>query len=87
MILSDFPMFVGVKWIKFACKVTTQTTYTQHIPTEFKLDINESADSAEYSYSDFYFTTEHGFTGGTLVRHDNGKNMTGYHVTDTDVYV
>jgi hypothetical protein len=87
MILSDFPMFVGVKWIKFDCKVTTQTTYTQEIPMKIELDINHSTDRYEYSYSDYYFTTANGFIGGTRIRHDNGKNMTGYHVTDTDVFV
>ena len=83
---TEYDILFGVKWIKFDCKVTTQTTYTQEIPTQFKLNINESADRIEYSYADYYFTTTNGFIGGTQIKHDNGKNMTGYHVTDTDVY-
>jgi hypothetical protein len=87
MILSDFPMFVGVKWLKFDCKVTTKTTYTETIPMELKLNINHPANEPTYSYSDYYFTTDSGFSGGTNIRHENGRNMYGYHVTDTNVYI
>lgn len=86
MILSDFPVFLGVKWSKFDCKVTTKTTYTETTPTLFTFSINQPADKYAYSYADYYFTTDQGFIGRNEIKHDNGKNMSGYLVHDTDVW-
>ena len=87
MIISDFPVFLGVKWLKFDCRVTTKTTYTDAGFKLIDLHINQPADEYAYSYADYYFTTDQGFIGTNQIRHNNGKNMTGYHVTDTDVYL
>lgn len=86
MILSDFPVFLGVKWLKFNCNVVTTTTYEQWVyPSNIPLRIRHYDNQKHTCYLDYYFTTDYGFIGSNEQK-CYGNAMTGYYVSSDSVY-
>lgn len=87
MILSDFPMFVGVKWLKYSCNVTRTTTYEKWpdpSPNE-RPTFRVPNGQGHSCYTGYTFSSERGFEGtGHSVRY--GKDLSGYYeITPTYV--
>lgn len=85
MILSDFPMFVGVKWLKYSCNVVTNTTYEQWPdPSPNARPVFGLPNGIGHScYTGYTFSRERGFEGtGHSVRY--GKDLTGYYQVAPD---
>lgn len=85
MILSDFPVFLGVKWLKFDCKVTTQTTFDRHAQPPININFyrTENSNHQVICYTDYIFSEQTGFTG-TNSHKIRGDQLTGYYYVDSE---
>lgn len=88
MIISDFPVFLGVKWLKYSCNAVTTKTYSQKPPEYVTPGYapRTRTNSSSYSvYTGYTFSEKSGFegTGHTMCR---GNALSGYYeVSDTQV--
>jgi hypothetical protein len=81
MILSDFPVFLGVKWIKYSCNAVTTTTYDQKPPeyvTQGYTPRSRKNSDSYSAYTGYTFSEKSGFegTGHVMCR---GNALSGYY--------
>lgn len=86
MILSDFPMFIGVKWLKYSCNVVTDTTYTQSNISTYVMKKTENTYHMSRYYTNYIFSEKYGFEGRDAQDRYGGQATGCYYVTDTVVW-